>query len=144
LGAPYGIYQTANGYIAIAMMDIQILAKVIACDELSAYSQEHSFLYRDKIKDILSRHLKNKNSDYWLDLILREDLWAMEVLDWQMMIDTAAYKVLDMEQELVGEDGKRIITTRCPIRINEQKIVSSKMAPALGEHNDLIKKDFLN
>lgn len=144
LGAPYGIYQTADGYIAIAMMDIQILAKVIACNELLTYSQDHSFINRDEIKDILSRHLKNKKSTYWLDLILQKDLWAMEVLDWQMMVDTAAYKILDMEQELVGPDGNRIITTRCPIRINGEKIISSKMAPALGEHNDLIKKDFLN
>ena len=31
LSAPYGIYRTSDGYIALAMMDIQDLAKAIDC-----------------------------------------------------------------------------------------------------------------
>jgi crotonobetainyl-CoA:carnitine CoA-transferase CaiB-like acyl-CoA transferase len=68
----------------------------------------------------------------------------MEVLDWQMMMQTAAYKTLQMEQFIETNDGKNIITTRCPIRINGQRLISSKAAPLLGQHNEIIQQDFLN
>lgn len=144
LGAPYGIYETADGYIAIAMMDIQILGSVIECTELLNYGQEHSFINRDEIKDILTKHLKTNTAEYWIQLLHQQDLWAMEVLDWNMMANTAAYKQLKMEQELVTANGKTITTTRCPIRINEQTLFSAKAAPFLGQHNDIIQQDFLN
>jgi crotonobetainyl-CoA:carnitine CoA-transferase CaiB-like acyl-CoA transferase len=144
LGAPYGIYETIDGYIAIAMMDIQVLGKVIDCFELLEYSQEHTFVNRDEIKNILSRHLKTQTAKYWLQLLQQQDLWAMEVLDWQMMMQTTAYKTLQMEQFIETNDGKNIITTRCPIRINGQRLFSSKAAPLLGQHNEIIQQDFLN
>jgi CoA:oxalate CoA-transferase len=40
LHAPYGIYSTASGHIAIAMVDIKQLAKAIGCNELMAYDQK--------------------------------------------------------------------------------------------------------
>ena len=39
---------------------------------------------------------------------------------------------------------KTFITTRCPIRINGERIFSAKGAPQLGEHTEQIKAEFLN
>ncbi len=144
LGAPYGIYETANGYIAIAMMDIHTLAGVIECDELFNYTKEHAFINRDDIKSILTDYLKQFNTDHWLIKLQAHDLWAMEVLDWNMMLESEAYKVLQMEQVLKLDSGKSVTTTRCPIRINGQKLVSSKAAPSLGQHNKEVYADFIN
>jgi CoA:oxalate CoA-transferase len=143
LGAPYGIYETAGGYIAIAMMDIQTLANVIGCNELLDYTQEHAFANRDDIKTILTSHLKQHEAKYWLAKLQAHDLWAMEVLDWNMMLETEAYKVLEMEQSMKTNDGQSVITTRCPIRINGEKLLSSKPAPLLGQQNKKVYEDFL-
>jgi CoA:oxalate CoA-transferase len=143
LGAPYGIYETAGGYIAIAMMDIQTLANVIGCNELLDYTQEHAFANRDDIKTILTNHLKQHDAKHWLIKLQAHDLWAMEVLDWNMMLETEAYKVLEMEQLMKTNDGQSVITTRCPIRINGEKLLSSKPAPSLGQQNKKVYEDFL-
>lgn len=143
LGAPYGIYETANGYIAIAMVDIQTLASVLDCNELFIYTQEHAFANRDDIKTILTNHLKQHDANYWLVKLQAHDLWAMQVLDWNMMLQAEAYKVLEMEQVLETKDGQNVVTTRCPIRINGQKLFSSKPAPLLGQQNKKVYKDFL-
>jgi crotonobetainyl-CoA:carnitine CoA-transferase CaiB-like acyl-CoA transferase len=143
LGAPYGIYETANGYIAIAMMDIQILANVIDCKELNEYTQEHSFINRDEIKIILAKHLKQQPSSYWIKKLHANDMWAIEVLDWNAMETKDAYKDLKMEQTVQLANNKTMQTTRCPIRINGHRIYSSTAAPKLGEHNEKIYQEFL-
>ena len=44
LSAPYGIYKTADGYLALAMMDIKILANAIKCFGLLDFTQEQAFI----------------------------------------------------------------------------------------------------
>jgi len=141
LGAPYGIYKTADGYIALAMMDLQVLANAIECDAVKIFLQQQAFAERDAIKKILAAHLVTQNTGYWLSHLQQQDLWAMEVLDWEQLMEHEAYKVLQMEQT-VHAGNKTIVTTRCPIRINGKKLFTDNPAPQLGEHNEKIKKDF--
>ena len=143
LGAPYGIYQTANGYIAIAMMDIHVLGTAVDCCELLQYAQKNVFVDRDEIKGILNHHLQLQPTKYWLEKLQAKDLWAMEVLDWNMMVATEAYQKLQMEQVVTAANGQQITTTTCPIRINGQKLFASKAAPALGANNSNITKEFI-
>ncbi|HWJ25117.1 MAG TPA: CaiB/BaiF CoA-transferase family protein [Flavisolibacter sp.] len=144
LGAPYGIYPTAEGYIAIAMVNIQQLAKAIECTALEQYTQNDAFAKRDEIKQILANHLLNATADYWIEKMRTQDLWAMKILNWDQLTQHEAYKVLQMEQPIITQGGKTILTTRCPIRINGQRILSEKPAPLLGDHNEKVGKELLN
>jgi CoA:oxalate CoA-transferase len=143
LSAPYGIYKTADGYIALAMMDIPALAKAIDCKVLEEFANGQAFIQRDKIKAILAKYLSVDSTAHWLSLLQKSELWAMEVFDWEKMMDHEAYKCLEMEQT-VDARGRKIITTRCPIRIDGQKLRSAKPAPLLGEHNEVIMAEFVN
>jgi CoA:oxalate CoA-transferase len=141
LASPYGIYATADSFIAIAMVGLKQLAAVIECSELDAYNQEDAFSNRDTIKNIIATHLLTKPCSYWIDKLHAEDIWAMEVLDWKSMVKHEAYKCLLMEQHITAINGKQIVTTRCPVRINDTKLYSDKPAPQLGEHNGKIYKE---
>jgi crotonobetainyl-CoA:carnitine CoA-transferase CaiB-like acyl-CoA transferase len=44
---------------------------------------------------------------------------------------------------VINTGTKKFFTTRCPIRINGEKLYASKPAPQLGADNEKIKKDFL-
>ena len=142
LSAPYGIYATADGYIALAMMDIHVLAEAIDCKPLKTFSKEEAFASRDQIKMILEEYMTTRKTKHWMEALHHHGLWAMEVLDWEKMMNHPAYKSLQMEQTIhVGE--REIVTTRCPIAINEQKLFSEKPAPGLGEHNKKVLNDFI-
>ncbi|HUS00387.1 MAG TPA: CoA transferase [Chitinophagaceae bacterium] len=138
LNAPYGIYATADNFIAIAMVNIKQLATSLECISLEVFSQQEAFSKRDKIKEILSNHLATRSSSCWINKLLADGIWAMEVLDWNRMKDHKAYHVLKMEQTITTSNGENIVTTRCPIRINGQRLFSDKPAPRLGEHNKKI------
>lgn len=140
LGAPYGLYKTTDGYIALAMMDIHELAKAIDCLELKGFSKEEAFVKRDEIKKILAAHLVKQSSAYWIEQLHNCGLWALEVSDWEQMINSEAYQVLKMEQSL-SISGKEFTTTRCPIRINGERLYAGKVAPKLGEHRTKIMEE---
>jgi CoA:oxalate CoA-transferase len=143
LSAPYGIYETSDGYLALAMMDIHALAKAIDCKALEKFSKDQIFSERDAIKTIIASQLLTMPTAHWLRKLQSAALWAMEVFDWEKMVNHDAYKCLQMEQKInAGDTG--FITTRCPIRINNQRIFSSKPAPKLGEHTEQVRADLIN
>lgn len=142
LGAPYGLYKTADGFIAIAMTPIKVLATAVDCAALQAFTQEHTFKQRDEIKAILSDHLQRQPSAYWIKLLHSHNVWAIEVLDWQKLMNHDGYKCLQMEQSISISANKKIFTTRCPIRVNGRRLFSGISAPQLGAHNQKIMKEF--
>lgn len=143
LSAPYGIYATADSYIAIAMSDLSTLARALYCKALTRYTAEHAFADRDEIKKIITDHVLQHASAFWLKKLHEHKLWAMEVFDWHDMTGHEAYQVLEMEQEISTGKGDKFTTTRCPIRINGQRIFSKNPAPQLGEHTKKIYNEFL-
>jgi len=144
LSAPYGLYATANGFIAIAMSDLATLATALHCIELASYTAAHAFVNRDEIKRIISAHVVQHSSQVWLAKLHEHHLWAMEVLDWKKLTGHTGYQHLRMEQTIHASNRKEIVTTRCPIRINGKILTSGKAAPGLGAHNEDIIQNLLN
>jgi len=142
IGAPYGIYKTAEGYLALAMVDIPSLGRLLGCDALVFYTNPSDwFDKRDEIKVILQDHLNLKSALEWLAILEPEDIWCAEVFDYDMLMKQDGYKVLDMEQD-VSIGNQFLKTTRCPIRVDGQILKSAKGAPSLGEHTIAIQKEF--
>jgi CoA:oxalate CoA-transferase len=59
LAAPYGIYATGDGFLALAMMPVPRLGELLACFALCTYTEPRTwFEQRDEIKTLLAAHLK--------------------------------------------------------------------------------------
>lgn len=146
LGAPYGIYETADGHIAIGMGDFSLLADLIECPELQKYSSpEQLFSRRDDIKHVLANHLAGQTTDYWLRRLEPADYWCADVFTYAKLLNHAAWKTLQMQQHVKrdGSDNKdvSVTTTRCPIRIDQQRIFSDVAAPTLGNANARVMQE---
>ncbi|KEO74289.1 CaiB/BaiF CoA transferase family protein [Anditalea andensis] len=142
LGAPYGIYECLEGHIAIAMVPIENLQETIACPGLDNYTQEMVFTHRDEIKALIADHLKSRKADYWLTLLREKGLWVMDLKDWKRMRAEEGYQKMQLEQDVNLDNGRTITTTRCPILIDKNRLLSSKSAPLLGKDTDRIKVEF--
>lgn len=141
LSAPYGIYPTKDGFIAIAMTPLQQLADVLNCAQLRRYTQDEAFAKRDEIKQELLEFLAQETTNHWLGMLKKHDIWAIEVMDWRQLVEHEGYKVLGMSQEIRTASGKTVTTSRCPIRLNGKRLYSDRPAPMLGEHTDAIIRE---
>jgi crotonobetainyl-CoA:carnitine CoA-transferase CaiB-like acyl-CoA transferase len=143
ISAPYGIYKTTSGYLALAMGNILALAKLLACEGLEKYADSADwFTKRDEIKGVLAKHLETKSTEFWLSILEPADIWCAKVMDYNTLMEEKGYKSLNMEIKVKTSNGLSIKTTRCPIRIDGEIFNSEVGAPLLGEHNLLIEKQF--
>jgi crotonobetainyl-CoA:carnitine CoA-transferase CaiB-like acyl-CoA transferase len=143
LGAPYGVYPTADGYLALAMNPLNKLAELLELPELQNVSRTDTFAKRDEIKQILARELKKHPTQYWLSLFEPTDLWCAPVLNWPEVLKQEAFRVLKMTQTVVrSSTGSSHTALRCPLRLDSRPVFSSKGSPAIGEHTEAIRREF--
>ncbi|MNT67412.1 formyl-coenzyme A transferase [compost metagenome] len=102
-----------------------------------------AFDKRDEIKAILAEHLQTGTTEKWLAVLEPADIWCSDVLNWSQLMEHEGFKALNMIQEVEMIDGYRYETTRCPIRIDGELLVSSKGSPKLGQDNEKIINQFV-
>jgi CoA:oxalate CoA-transferase len=143
LSAPYGIYRTADGYLALAMMPVPRLAELLECESLKIFQDPNGwFTERDAIKSLLAEHLSTQSTAHWLAILEPADVWCADVLTWPRLMELPAFQGLNMIQQVTRENGASLRTTRCPIRIDGGVLTSAKAAPGAGEHSDRLRTEF--
>ncbi len=143
LSAPYGTYQTKDGYLALAMGDLTKISRLIGCDISEFYTDASaSFENRDELLLLLGQTFISNTSQYWLNLLEPEDVWCAAVLNYTEATELAVFKNQQIRQQLDLGDGKTIDTTRAPMRIDGEKLYAAKAAPKIGADNEKINKEF--
>ncbi len=147
LGAPYGVYETRDGYLAIAMTpSLQLLAELMEIDGLSCWygDAEALMTHRDEIKKIMSEAVRKRATKDWLSVLQPADIWCSEVLDWPQMLASEAFASLDFEQIIRRNGIVELNALRGPLRINGQTLKSGRAAPELGADSDRIITELLS
>ncbi|MEZ4499956.1 MAG: CaiB/BaiF CoA-transferase family protein [Thermomicrobiales bacterium] len=145
LSAPYGIYETADGYLALSMQPIPPLGNVLGCPELETFTDPQGwFDDRDLIKRVLADHLKTQTTAYWLSILEPADFWCADVLTWPRLMASEGFTVLQMTQDVARSNGATLKTTRCPIRIDGSLLSSDRGSPTIGEHTSSIESELLS
>ena len=140
LSAPYGIYKTSNGYIAIAMTPLPQLGELLNLDSIkNLHDQKEWFTKRDEIKKNIGEWIQKETTEHWLNILEPADIWCAKVLDWETMVKHEGFKILDMVQRIQRDDGLDIETLRCPVKIDGEIFKSNKAAPKIY----MIKKNGL-
>lgn len=143
LGAPYGVYETADGWLGLAMGRIPVLGELLGCEPLKSYREPSRwFDERDEIKEILASHLKSKMTGEWLAILEPADIWCADVLDWRRLLEHDGFRQLGMVQPVRRGSGFSFRTTRCPIRIDGERLYARKGSPVVGEHTGALIKEF--
>lgn len=143
LAAPYGVYRTADGWMALAMNSLPRLAALLELSALAAFDEQRDrFVRRDEIKALLATHLAGRPTRAWLDVLEPADIWCAEVLTWERLLDGDAPSAMALVQAIGGPGLTGMRTTRCPVRIGGEVLTSAGPAPRIGQHTAEIARDF--
>jgi CoA:oxalate CoA-transferase len=142
LAAPYGIYPTRDGYLALAMMPLSQLGDTLPLPALHRYGDNDAFTRRDEIKHLIASVLASEDTAHWLERLRPADVWCAEVLDWPQLMASEAFRRLDMLQTVQRGDGTPVHTTRGPLRVDGERALGWRGAPRVGEHSAALRAEF--
>jgi len=142
LSAPYGVYPTADGYLALAMTPLDRLSPLLELPELAGLGTAAPFRRRDALKRTIAARLSERTTADWLAVLEPEDIWCAGVLDWATLLEEEAFRRLDMLQDVPRPEGDAIRTLRGPIRVNGTRPRCAAAGPGLGQHTDALRREF--
>jgi crotonobetainyl-CoA:carnitine CoA-transferase CaiB-like acyl-CoA transferase len=133
--APYGVYRTADGWIAISLTTPAKLAAALDCGELAAF--EHSkdpVRHRDRIHQLVAKSLLSLTTETAMRAFDVQDIWYAPVNDYEQVVADPQVRhngvVMDVDHPQAG--AVRLMAH--PVRYDGQAPALRRMPPALGEH----------
>ncbi len=144
LSAPYGVYATADGWLAVAMTPLGRLRDLLQLPALDPYVPDTASWFRDRdtIKAIIADRLATRPTADWLAVLEPADIWCAKVLEWPELLASTGFTGLDLLQTVTRGDGVAVRTTRAPIRIDGARNLTTRAAPLIGEQSAAIRKEF--
>lgn len=148
LQAPYGIYPTADGYLAIAMTSVPELGSLIGLATLEQYTDPDTWWSEQTaITRALADHLATQSTEHWLTILDAADVWCAPVLTLPELVSHEGFLALDMTQHVTrpGTEGSASVdiqTVRAPVRFDGRVLKNGRGAPRLGEHTEAIRAEF--
>jgi crotonobetainyl-CoA:carnitine CoA-transferase CaiB-like acyl-CoA transferase len=143
LGAPYGLYETKSGYLAIGMNSVQKLAAIVGLEKYDddRYQSNNIMEGRDSIYNDFQQVFKTKTTDEWLDILLKHDVWCSQVNSFKEMSEDPQVQHNGMIMEYVHPTVGPVRTTGFPVSFSESEMKIYRSAPLLGEHTEEILRE---
>lgn len=90
--APYGIYRTADGHIALSLNDLDKLSEALDSADLRAFVGRNAYHHRDNIARVLSREIERRRFDELAAVFELRGMWFTRVEDYDDLLDNPQLK----------------------------------------------------
>ena len=116
--APYGVYATRNGHIAVSLCPLQRLAEAIDEPRLVSFSDKDAWSRQDEIGELIAARLKTKATEEWSARMEQAQIWHARVQGYADLVEDPQVKHM---QALVtvrgaGETGATVTLVNHPVR----------------------------
>ncbi|MEM6464248.1 MAG: CaiB/BaiF CoA-transferase family protein [Pseudomonadota bacterium] len=133
--APYGAFETSDGYIVLAFPPLKRLGEVIGeTSFLSMDEEKDGWTRRDEIYAKTRKKLKTNTSDYWIRQFEKADIWAGPIYGFADLVNDpqCAHNGTFVEYEHPTEG--RVKTPGFPIHFSKTPSRVERGAPITGQH----------
>jgi len=134
--SPYGVFATADGYIALAFASLRTLGELIGEPSFATMDDEtDSWAHRDGIFARVREKLPARSSAEWLALFDSHDIWSGKVYGYEDVVadPQIAHNGTFVEYDHPSEG--RVKTPGFPIRFSKTPSTVERGAPQIGEHS---------
>ena len=139
LSAPFGIYPTADGHLALAMGSLAVLGELLDLPELAGYdTPERAWAERDHVYRILAGRLAERPTARWLALLATRDVWCAPVQAFEEVVadPQVAHNELLASVDYPGIGEVRVVGM--PARFSGTPGTIRLGPPTVGQHTDEI------
>jgi crotonobetainyl-CoA:carnitine CoA-transferase CaiB-like acyl-CoA transferase len=139
LAAPYGIYPTQDGYVAIAMASLAQLGDLLDLPELKQYDEpEAAFEHRDHVKSMLEKRTAQFTRQDLLNKLLAADIWCGPVQDFEEVVNDPQANWNEMFINVEHPDAGTLRLVGHPGKLSATPGSVRYPPPRVGEHTDQV------
>lgn len=140
--APFGVYRTLDGFLAIAMNPFAKVAEALGDDSLLVYNDPQVlFDKRDEIFYRIEAITATRTTREWLDIMLGLDLWVSEVNRPEAVAEDPQVRHNKTFVEITHPKAGKLQVTNIPFTMSETPGRIRRPSPLVGEHGPEILRE---
>jgi crotonobetainyl-CoA:carnitine CoA-transferase CaiB-like acyl-CoA transferase len=141
--APFGIYETRDGYISIAMSPFKTLYEVLEAPQLAVYDDfETLFAKRDEVWEKVNAETRKFDRDELLAKLLAVDVWCAAVNDIRQASEDPQVKHMGMITTYEHPRAGTVRVIAPAVKMSETPATIDRPAPLVGQHGREILAEF--
>jgi crotonobetainyl-CoA:carnitine CoA-transferase CaiB-like acyl-CoA transferase len=140
--APYGTYETSNGWITISNTSPDKLADVFEDEALRAYTPKDQMVKRQEIDAIVSAKMKCKTTEEWFERFEKHEIWHSPVNDYEDLVKDPQVEWNHSFLTFDHPDAGPTTVLNHPVRYERHQTEVYRTPPRTGEHTDEILAEY--
>lgn len=136
--APYGIFPTADGHLAISLTSLETLAEALAAPPIAEFTSAEEYERRDEINALVADALKLRSNAAWTEVLTRHKIWHSPVNDYASVVEDPQVVHNRSFVTVAGATGTPITLVNHPV-MYDGKTPEVRLPPqAMGAQTDEI------
>ena len=145
--APYGIFQTSDGEIAVAPASDKFCSIFLECIDLISLldnelykNNSNRMKNRDSLNEIVNERMISETSDFWIKKLNKAGCPAAKIVSLPEALNSQLIQDNEMVISSNGPEGRQIKMTGFPVKLSDTPSQLYRCPPLLGEHTNEILK----
>ena len=145
--APYGIFKTSDGEIAVAPASDKFCSIFLECIDLTSLLENELYKNnsnrmknRDSLNEIVNERMISETSDFWIKKLNKAGCPAAKIVSLPEALNSQLIQDNEMVISSNGPEGRQIKMTGFPVKLSDTPSQLYRSPPLLGEHTNEILK----
>ena len=145
--APYGIFKTSDGEIAVAPASDKFCSIFLECIDLTSLLENELYKNnsnrmknRDSLNEIVNERMISETSDFWIKKLNKAGCPAAKIVSLPEALNSQLIQDNEMVISSNGPEGRQIKMTGFPVKLSDTPSQLYRCPPLLGEHTNEILK----
>lgn len=136
--APYGIYPTMDGHVALSLGPLPAMAKALSAPELASFTDTDTWRKAEEMSAVFAEHISVMTVAEVLERFEENRLWAAPVNSFDALPDDPQIKHQKVFEEVTLTNGANIKLVRHPATYDGHRPGTRLPPPMLGADTDAI------
>jgi crotonobetainyl-CoA:carnitine CoA-transferase CaiB-like acyl-CoA transferase len=132
---PYGVYETADGHLALSMSPLSLLQEVLELPALARYAGvTWNFEAREEVARLLQPVIRSRTTAEWLQVLVPRGVWAAPILTHAETFADPGVQAADAVEEITHPVAGPVRLLRFPVEFSTGRAAVRRPPPMPGEH----------
>lgn len=132
-GAPFGMYQTSDGWIALAMNPLNQLGEILGIEQLKGVQKKSEIPRGDEYKSLLDSKIIKWKTDELITVLLEKDIWCAPLQEYVKVIEDPQVLHNEMILDMTHPTAGKMRVLGMPIKFSKTPGQIYKAPPLLSE-----------
>jgi crotonobetainyl-CoA:carnitine CoA-transferase CaiB-like acyl-CoA transferase len=134
--APYGIYQTRDGHVALSLVPVKLLYELTQEERLVPYlDPADAWPKRNEIYDLLEAIMLTRTTAEWVEPLRAKGAWVQAVNSYDDCFADPIVQELDPVMTVEHPKAGPLKLLKFPIKFGGQEMPVRSLPPETGQHN---------